>query len=312
VSFRCVLATLFALSALLVSRSAGAYVRARTAANAPFFWPRPAARLEVTRPPAGFPIADGDFRDEVAGALAAWSYPAVDCTAVSLSLTPGFADDDTVAFDGHNRIIVRTGSWGCPYPDACTRSYSMWQVALTTVFSRSHPGAPDDGEIVEADIEVNDVDWQWAVIADPPLPAHEELYDLRSALTHEVGHFIGLAHDCLQSGEVPRLDDAGNLSPDCSSIPASEDAEIRGATMYYKMDPMDVSWRSLSDDDTRAACEMYPSQGLVVVGWCDIGASRGDATSSLEGLGLFSGLAALGLVARGRRQRRRHARRDAA
>jgi hypothetical protein len=316
VSFRRPLATVLAAAALLASSPAGAYVRARNNSSyAPFYWANPVAELDVTRPPPGFPIADDDVRAQVAGALAAWSYPAVDCTTVSLSLTPGFADNDTVAFDGHNRIIIRTGAWGCS--DPCLK-YDMWQVALTTVFSRSHPGAFNDGEIVEADIELNDVFWEWAVLPDEPFSHHDyqNSYDLRSALTHEVGHFIGLAHDCVQPGELqpgepPRLDDAGNVSPDCSSIPASDDAEIRAATMYPTMESVDVSWRSLSDDDTRAACDIYSREGLPVLGWCSVGGARGDAGSSIRGLGLFGALAALGLVGRARRVPRRPARRRA-
>lgn len=309
--FRRSLATLFGAAALLASHPAGAYVRARgTGSKAPLFWPSPVGSLEVTRPPAGFPVAADDFRAEVAAALAAWSYPAVDCTTVSLSLMPGFADSETVAWDGHNRIITRTGAW-CRDPDACTLPNDASQVALTSVFSRSHPGFPDDGEIIEADIELNDVDYDWAALPNEPFPHHDyqNSYDLRSALTHEVGHFIGLAHDCLQPDEAARLDDAGNVSPECSSIPASEDAQIRGATMFPIMESVDVSWRSLSDDDMRAACDIYPRQGLpTVVGWCGVGASRGDAGSSIGGLGVFGGLAALGLVGRARRLRRRSSR----
>lgn len=285
--------------AVLASRPAEAYVRTRASGSgAPFYWPSPVAELEVTRLPDGFPIAADDFRAEVAAALGAWSYPAVDCTAVSLGLAPGFLDSDTVAFDGHNRIITRTGVW-CQDPNKCAR-YDDSQVALTTVFSRSRPGAPYDGEIIEADIELNDVDYEWAVISDGSF-SHRPQYDLRSALTHEVGHFIGLAHDCLQPGDAVRIDDAGNVSPDCTSIPSSEDAQIRGATMYPLMSAGDVSWRSLSDDDMRAACDIYPREDLPVLGWCAVGASR-DAASSLGGLGLFGAAAALGLVGRLRRR----------
>ena len=149
-AFRRSLTTVLATAvAVLASRPAGAYVRARANASTdPLYWPRPVAELEVTRPPDDFPIAADDVRAEVAAALAAWSYPAVDCTAVSLALTPGFGDSETVAFDGHNRIITRTGAW-CRDPDTCTRPYDDSQVALTTVFSSctggdTIPHAPND------------------------------------------------------------------------------------------------------------------------------------------------------------------------
>jgi hypothetical protein len=299
VSVRHVLATLLVGVAVLASRSAGAYVRARASGtSSPVSWPNPAVMLEVTRPADGFSIAADDFRAEAAAAVAAWSYPALACTAVSLTVAPGFAANDEVAFDGHNRIITRTGDW----------PHDRSQVALTTVFSRSRPGALAD-EIIEADIELNDADWDWAIIPDPDgttLGQHVAMaFDVRSALTHEVGHFIGLAHDCLQAGDATALDNAGNEPPACASIPAAEAPQILGATMYAFMNPGDVNWRSLSDDDARAACDIYPRESVpMVLGSCGVAASREGAVSPIEDLALFAGLAALGLTCRARRSRR--------
>ena len=54
------------------------------------------------------------------------------------------------------------------------------------------------------------------------------------------------------------MDDQGNPVPDCSSIPAAAQSLIEDATMYPFMTPFDVKLRTLTDDDARAACEMYP------------------------------------------------------
>ena len=133
----------------------------------------------------------------------------------------GFGDSDVVAYDGHNRIITRTGAW-CRDPVAQTNCHDSSQIALTTVFSRSHPGALDDGQILDADVEINDVGYEWAAIPDGDFSARDyaNAYDLRAALTHELGHFIGLAHDCVLPGDPIRFDDSGHISPDCSALPA--------------------------------------------------------------------------------------------
>ena len=300
------IAVLLACASIFVSGSASAYVRTLGGAPGPaLFWVDPRATLEVSRPPDSFPVGLDDFHAAVEGAAATWSYPALDCTTVALTVAPGFAEDQVVAPDGHNRVIARTGAW-CRDPVNLTNCHDPSQVAVTTVFSRSHPGAWDDGAILEADIELNDVAYEWAVIPDAPFSGRDyaNAYDLRGALTHEVGHFIGLAHDCMLPAEYVRFDDAGNVSPPCSAVPAYEAPEILGATMYAFMNAADVSWRSLSSDETRAACSLYSRAGAPVAGWCAVGASPDDPIST-TGLFIVTGVLAA-LVAARRKRRLRH------
>jgi hypothetical protein len=293
---------------LLASGPATAYVRTRsTDTNAAFFWSRPQVTLEVARPADSFELAAGDVRGAALAAVGAWSAPAVDCTSLVLSLAPGFADGQVVAFDGHNRIIIRSDGWSCE-PGATTRCHDQSVVALTTVFSRSKPGSLADGEILEADIEVNDVGYEWAVIPDGPISVrdYESSYDLTSALTHEVGHFIGLAHDCLLPADGARVDDQGIVSPECATVSADAAPQILGATMYPIMSPADISWRSLSSDDTRAVCALYSRDAEPVTGWCAVAArpagGQGGATTPSETAAAV--LAALGAWVSSRRRRR--------
>lgn len=284
---------------------AEAFVRSITTdSGVPLFWTTPQATLEVTRPPDSFPIDADSFHAAVEGAAQTWSYPTLACTSVALEVAAGFSDSDVVAPDGHNRIITRTGAW-CRDPVAMTKCHDPSQVAITAVFSRSHPGSLDDGQILEADVEINDVGYEWAVIPDGEFSGRDyaNSYDLRGALTHELGHFIGLAHDCVLPGDPVRLDDAGHVSPDCSDLPADDAATLLASTMYAVMQPADRQWRSLSSDDARAACSIYARASLPLEGWCAVG-GREDSPAPVGALIGTAVLFAAGLAVRSRRTQR--------
>jgi hypothetical protein len=84
----------------------------------------------------------------------------------------------------------------------------------------------DTGEIYDADIEVNSAN-NPVTIVDPPKVVK---YDLEAIMTHEVGHFIGLAH---------------SAEPD--------------AVMYASYAPGSISQRKLTTDDVDAICAVYPA-----------------------------------------------------
>lgn len=83
----------------------------------------------------------------------------------------------------------------------------------------------DTGEIYDADIEVNTAN-NTVTITDDPAKIQ---YDLQAILTHEVGHFIGVAH-----------------SPDPSAV------------MFASYSPGSTSQRKLHPDDVDAVCGIYP------------------------------------------------------
>ena len=87
------------------------------------------------------------------------------------------------------------------------------------------------GEIYDADIEVNAAN-NTLTITDVPTKIE---YDLQAILTHEVGHFIGIAH-----------------SPDPAAV------------MYASYPPGSISQRELTPDDVGAVCEIYPPKSGVV------------------------------------------------
>lgn len=103
----------------------------------------------------------------------------------------------------------------------------------------------EDGRwvISSADILVNDLDYQWAAT---PQPADGSRRDLRSVLTHELGHGLGgLAHPC---------EHGASGAPDCTSSPSFADT-----TMFP--DYLGDSQSSLAEDDIRGICFIYPAEG---------------------------------------------------
>jgi hypothetical protein len=101
------------------------------------------------------------------------------------------------------------------------------------------------GEIYDADMEINGL----LPIGAKPLATHE--FDLQSIITHEAGHFLGIAHS--NKGEA---DDCRN-----------------GATMCSRAQPGLDDFRTLDEDDVAAVCTIYPPERAVPA--CDRAPRRG-------------------------------------
>jgi hypothetical protein len=172
--------------------------------------------------------------------------------------------------DGANRVVFRREQW-CPDPrEPGEDCHSPQSLALTTNVVELK-----SGRILEADIEVNAVDYVWTdLVLRPGAVPHGR--DLQNALTHELGHFLGFAHSCrLTPGDPSSTDDQGRPVPDC----ADASAEALASTLRPDVSETDVERRTLTDDDQRGACDVYPrgitqGQTLVASGGCNVGTGR--------------------------------------
>lgn len=125
--------------------------------------------------------------------------------------------------DGHNvnSILFVTEGW------SLDRMHAPNAYAVTFVWHD-----PTSGEIYDADIEVNETRGRYTIC--PEAGCTDSRIDLPNVLTHEIGHYFGIAH-----------------SPDDVF-----------ATMHASAPPGETIKRSLTDDDMGALCTIYTPGSL--------------------------------------------------
>jgi hypothetical protein len=196
-------------------------------------------------------------------------------------------NDQQNTFGGNANIIVfRDANW--------TATKDPHTLALTTVTYNKNTG-----EIYDADIEVNSHiqlginGGGGGISTTTPVPPNA--FDLQSILTHETGHFLGLAHSdqSCQPGSCPTMDSVYRTGSD--------------------------DFRTLEPDDIAGICTVYPAGRAATDNSCaprhgfasDCGSpghngcctTAPGSASSRQGQGIFTALLGLGLwAARGRRR----------
>jgi hypothetical protein len=228
---------------------AEAYVRYVSAQGKPLAWP------QTCIPLVAYPDDLGDLTpaEAVAAATAAaatWSAEQNPGSFLEIDVTSATGTVPAAAYDGHNVLAFRKTDWCGPATQTGACSANPEALAITSVFARA------DGTIVDGDIEVNAMYFVWAdLVADPQAVGKQ---DLQNALTHEMGHLIGLDHPCYMTGSAPAgmlpVDNLGNPIPDCADAPA----DVMMSTMFPSAMPGDISKRTLAPDDQLAVREIYP------------------------------------------------------
>jgi hypothetical protein len=303
-----VLAVLPVFLVLLAPAPARAYVRTVTSAGRGIAWPTNCARLQLNLGALPRTINRATFLRASREAVAVWGRGRLACSGLDLRIVASEEGEAAVGLDGTNRVMFRRNQW-CKEPRADDEAcYDPSALAITSTFAELLTGA-----LLDADIEINAVNATWADLggqADGSLVTH----DLQNALTHEVGHFVGLDHTCWTPGTGPQLrDDQGELVPNCLAA----DGAVRATTMFVSVAPGDLERRSLSEDDQRGVCELYPAAKVRSPFTCEatpppqvVGGGCALAGGPAEGArGASAGLAAAllattALAGRARRRRR--------
>jgi hypothetical protein len=194
-------------------------------ANAPLFWASKCVGYSVARA-ASVQVTLATATQIIDQAFAEWarhdcSEGGASCGAGQPSLTAqnvGPVDcaavEHTQGGSNANVIAFRDGVW--PHEDSA--------LALTTVTFRV-----DGGEIFDVDMEIHSNPGEVKLAVADPVPSGQ--YDLRSIVTHEAGHFLGLAHTARSNSQ---------------------------ATMFEAYRPGETFMRDLTADDVCGLCTAYP------------------------------------------------------
>jgi hypothetical protein len=263
---RVVVTGLLVASPLLVARDADAYCRTTTVPvpasysptkgcftqGLPLFWRNACisyspARAASSRVPldVAAPLFEQAFAKWTGSTCASGGAPGIAVSATE----PVDCAEVRYNQNGPNQnvIVFRDADW--PYSDPNNT------LGLTTVTFNA-----DTGEIYDADMEIN-ASGKNLTVGDPvPIDG----FDLLSVVTHEAGHFLGLAH-----------------------------ATSSSSTMFASYKPGTTSLRSLADDDVAGLCEIYPSSternvapsvenGVVAATACDPTPRHGFGTACEE------------------------------
>jgi hypothetical protein len=245
----------------LVPSSAHAYVRSTTdKTNIPVAWINPCIVMHLylgSPPPV---LSATEYLTASMQAASVWSHPTLACSDLRLSVVEDSPATADVGMDRKNMIVFRKETWcrqplptkdgGIPEPDC----YSASALAVTSFYKN-----PKTGELVDADIEFNAVDYSWGDVIAHPEFFNGNTADFQNALTHEMGHVIGLDHNCFTPNDnQPRQNDhTGMPEVDCYNNPDLP-ASVSDATMYPSVILTDMQRRSLGVDDELGVCTIYP------------------------------------------------------
>lgn len=258
-----------------------------TTAGKSLFWQ--SGCVFVTVDAAGTNQVNGDAEfDAVDRSIAEWNTKVASCSFMQLVQTaPAITE---VGRDDKNVIKFRDTTWCRPaIKDDPARCYSPSAAGITTAVFVDDAESDRDGEIVDADIELNGADFAIADMGQST-GTNSCKSEITNTLTHELGHMLGLEHPCLAGGDPPRTDGDGKPVPACNS---TSDPAIVEATMYNFQDCGETKKASLSQDEVDAICTIYPT--AEDPGVCEaVGANDGCCSSSasphpstlLLGLGL--------------------------
>ena len=211
---------------------------AGSASDAPEWWRTACVGYDLNES-ASKNVSYAQFSDSVRGAFAAWTqttcpaatgsggHPSIDVR--DLGAVPcAHAAYDKTGGPNQNVIVFHDDAW--PYEAADRKRSGLAKsptIALTIVTADV-----ETGEIYDADIELNSADYT-IVPLTAGVPNTNDAFDLQAVLTHEIGHFLGLAHS-------PRPDAVMFSSGDSDNGTAK---------------------RSLTAVDQLAICTVYPEGG---------------------------------------------------
>ncbi|MGE5186946.1 MAG: hypothetical protein ACM31C_33070 [Acidobacteriota bacterium] len=253
-------------------------------------------------------VADDQEFSVIDASIATWNNDTHTASCSYLQVIEDPKKPVEVGKDNTNVIKFRDTSWCRPAINGDPmRCYSPAAAGITTATFVDDATSSRDGAIVDADIEINGVNFAISVNGqtNSQQPCHAEL---QNTMTHELGHLHGLEHTCLAAGDPPRVDNNGNPVPSCSG---NTDPAIVNATMYNFQDCGETKKETLDPDDENAICVIYPvAKDPMTCARVGSGSGCCDAGGDPRGAAIMTGI--IGLLLRRTRTRARTRSRRAA
>ncbi len=238
----------------------------------------------------------------IAASIATWNNDTAACSYMTTTVIGSQALE--VGNDKINLIKIRDTKWERPAVGKTpAKPLPTAAAGITTAVYIDDAKSPRDGAILDADIEINNVNFDVTIDPDPSDAANAVL---QNTLTHEIGHLHGLEHPCVVPPmDPPRIDNTGAPVPDCS---AALPPKITEATMYNYQNPGETKKETLTDDDIQSMCDIYPKAsdpgvcappkgGSGSGGCCSASGERADVSMLLGGI-------TFGLLFAGRRRKK--------
>jgi hypothetical protein len=306
---------------------ASAYVRQTTPHGTPLSW-QGSSCVFVTPDAKGLStVPFNQVLGEIQAATEAWMGGTQGCSYITFKVDQ--PDGGRVAGrDGINLVTFLEDQWGRE-SNGSFIEYSPSAQALTTLFYVNNPSLPQDGQILDADTEVDAKYYTFGILdgRNPPqcdqntngcLPGTPCEADIRNTLVHEFGHMLGLDHTCYDmaprsDGTIPPrpLDNNGQPVPLCGSPDLAP--SVLNSVMYNFAECNEVSKRMPAPDDVNAICAIYPlAQGVpackrapivITKGGCACSVASAPDAPSARGCGCL--LAVAGATLAGLRPRMR-------
>lgn len=218
----------------------------------PLYWESGCATLVIDAAGTNQIAAEQEFT-LVKQTVDYWNQSVASCSYMRIELEESRTVE--VGKDFVNVLKFRDTDWCRPArANDPMRCYSPSAAGLTTVVFIDDATSPRDGAIVDADVELNGVNFS---VSDnnTSLGTAPCLSDLRNTLTHELGHFLGLEHTCRTPTDPERLDNNGVAVPQCSM---TESVVVKEATMFNFQDCGETKKQTLEQDDIAGVCGIYP------------------------------------------------------
>lgn len=253
------LALVAALFLFASARRAQAYVQFRTPKNVGWSW-QGTNCMPIIAYTEGFKdMTVNEVTAAATGAAAAWSARQQACTYLTLSMSMTREPTPTIVPRRLTSLVFREGKWCKILNDgSCSLSAEDLSVYDSSVLMLTSSEVSNrSGAMTRAAIEVNAANFTWADLVVHPERELSTTQDLQNALTHELGHFVGLDHNCTSPGTAPELmlDENDQPAPDCDDAPLA----ITEATMFPTAPHGDLQKRTLAADDLNGLCTIYPA-----------------------------------------------------